>query len=313
MKRITTWVSQAGMRGVGSCVLSCCVFVSVCVSARAAGVADEAMPLPSIEVSGLKVGASALYDDNVNHSDSDILSDESLSVSLDDSVILPLTAWMRLVLSGGVQFEHFDHWVGLSHADLAAGAQFQYRPAASFYAPILQFGVSARALGYQDSLRSGGASIANLTALEALTDQITASLGAEHEERRAENSTFDGHGDSVRIHLDDSLSSTLTLYGGLAKRYGDAVTSSFRDPDNRAIALALAPDPAFGSTDRIAYRFKASSIIGTVGMNYALAAHQSLDLSWQKVTLFPVRLPSASATQAKYVDNQVVLSYLVQF
>jgi hypothetical protein len=301
------------MRSLGLCVLCCCVCLGVSFSARAADAADEVMPLPSIEVSGLKLGASALYDDNVTRSDSDILSDESLSVSLDDSVILPLTAWMRVVLTGGVQFEHFNHWVGLSHADLDAGAQLQYRPAPSFYAPIIQFGVSARALGYQDSLRSGGEYIANLTAFEALTDQITASLGAEHEERRAENSTFDGHGDRVQIHVDDSLSSTLTLYAGLARRYGDAVTSSFRDPDNRAIALAFAPDPAFGSTDRIAYRFKASSIVGTLGMNYALAGHQSLDLSWQKVSLFPVRLPSPSSTQAKYVDNQVVLSYLVQF
>ncbi len=276
---------------------------------------DESHPvtLPPSET-GWVVSAYSVYDDNVTRTDSDVLSDESLGLTASDGLSLPLSPYVRVLIEGSAGLERFDHWVGLGHLDLGARAELQYRPSAAFYAPTFSLSAHITGLDYETRIRSGERSVAELSVIQPVTDQVTAFAAVSHEERRAENSTFDGHTDGARLHLDDALSDVTTLYAGVEHRYGDAVSTSFPDPDNRALSLSRTPDPAFGDTGRITYRIKGATNFATLGLNRALGEFQSIDLSWRKAVLKPARaLTYFGATEAKYTDNQVTLSYLVRF
>ena len=284
------------------------------VPCLAFGYDDQHPETLPVSQTGLTATLSTLYDDNVTRTDADILTDESVRLSVGDGLVVPLSPYLQSVFDAEASDEQFLHWRGLSHADLSASAQLQFRPSAAFYAPTL--GVSERLTGssYQTSVRSGFRSVTDLSLSEAITDRMTLFGAIEHEERRADNPTFNGHDDSARVHLDYQLSPVWTLYAGGEHRYGDAVSTSFPDPDDRSLSLARTPDPAFGSTGRITYRLKAVTIFSTLGINFALATHQSIDFSWRRATLSPARaLTYFGATEAKYVDNQLNLSYLAQF
>lgn len=281
---------------------------------RAEGYDDKhPVTLPASET-GIVVSAFAVYDDNVTHTDSNILSDQSYGLSVTDGLAVPFTPYLRLLLDATASLERYDQWVGLSHADLGGRAALQYRPSASFYAPTVALSGRITGLDYETSLRSGQRTVAELSVLQPITDQVSLYGAVSHEERRAENSTFDGHSDAARLHIDDALSEDTTAYLALEHRYGDALSTSMPDPNNRALALARTPDPAFGATGRITYRLKGATNFATIGVNRAIAARQSIDFSWRQATLKPARsLGYFGATEAKYTDNQVALSYLVQF
>jgi hypothetical protein len=302
-------------RGAAICKTALFLCCAVAVTSLRAEGYDEHHPFTlAPSETGLVVSAFAIYDDNVTRTDSDILSDKSLGLSVSDGLAVPFTPYLRALLDTAASVEHFGQWVGLSHADLSGRAQLQFRPSAAFYAPT--FAVSARITGlaYDTSLRSGQRTVADFSVLEPVTDRVFAFVAVTHEERRAENSTFDGRSDGVRLHLDDALDDKSTLYIALEHRYGDAVTTSLPDPDNRYLALARTPDPAFGDTGRITYRIKGATNFMTMGLNRVIGAGQSLDLSWRKAALKPARaLDYYGATEAKYTDNQIALTYLVQF
>ena len=267
-----------------------------------------------VNETGLTGSASLLYDSNVTRTDADGLSDESLQLAVGDGLVVPLTPYLQSVFSATGSLEQFDHWVGLSHADVAGDASIQYRPSAAFYAPTLTLSQKLSGSAYRVGLRSGFSSATSLSVSEALNDRFTAFLAITHAERRAENSAFDGHFDGARVHLDYQASAATTLYATLEHRYGDSTTSSSPDPDDKALALARTPDAAFGDTGRISYRFKASSELATIGINHSLSAERSIDFSWRRATVEPARaLGYFGATQAKYVDDQFSVSLLVRF
>ncbi len=280
---------------------------------HAAGYDDQVPFTLPPSSTGVLVSASLLHDDNVTRTDSDQLSDESVSLELSDGLIVPFNPYLRAILRGTLALERFDHWQGLSHADLSGSAALQYRPSAVFYAPTFEASVRVRGSDYQSSGRTGATTLTEFSVTQALTDKITAYGALTDQQRRAEAAPFAGHSDGARVHLDYALSQPLTLYASLGHRYGDFFSSSFKDPDQLAIASAHAPDTAFGATARIAYRYKGAADIGAIGANYALSEHQSLDLSFQKVSLRPAKIPYAGYLQATYVDQQLSLSYLVQF
>ena len=67
-------------------------------------------------------------------------------------------------------------------------------------------------------------------------------------------------------------------------------------------------------TGRISYRFKACTELATVGINHSLGEQRSIDFSWRRATVKPARaLGYFGATQAKYLDDQISLSYLMRF
>jgi hypothetical protein len=267
-----------------------------------------------VSETGLAISSSLLYDSNVTRTDSNSLSDESLELGVGDGLVVPLTPYLETVLLAHGSLEQFDHWVGLSHVDLAGDARIEYRPSAAFYAPTLA--LSERLLGsaYRAGIRSGYSSVTSISVSEAINDRFSAFVALSHSERRADSSTFDGHFDGARVHLDYQASPSTTLYSTLEHRYGDSTTSSFPDPDDRELALARTPDTAFGATGRIAYRFKATSELATLGLNHSFNEKQAIDFSWRRVSVKPARaLGYFGATQAKYVDDQVSLSLLFRF
>jgi hypothetical protein len=286
-----------------------------CVTPLSAWCYDDQHPetLPVSET-GPSGSASVLYDSNVTRTDSDGLSDESLQLSVGDGLVVPLTPYLETVFSATGSLEQFDHWVGLSHADMSGDARIEYRPSAAFYAPTLALSEKLSGSAYRVGLRSGFGSVTSISISEALNDRFSAFVALSHSERRAENSTFDGRFDAARVHLDYQASAATTLYSTLEHRYGDSTTTSFPDPDNKALALARTPDAAFGDTGRISYRFKASTQLATIGINHSLSEQRSIDFSWRRATVKPARaLGYFGATQAKYVDDQISLSYLIRF
>ncbi len=267
-----------------------------------------------VSETGVTVSTSLLYDSNVTRTDADVLSDESLQLGVGDGLVVPLTPYVQTVFAANASLEQFDHWVGLSHADAAGDARIEYRPSAAFYAPTLAVSERLSGSAYHVGLRSGYSGLTSISLSEALNDRFTAFVALSHGERRAENSTFDGRFDAARVHLDYQASAATTLYGTLEHRYGDSTTSSFPDPDNRALALARTPDAAFGDTGRITYRFKATTELATIGANHSLGERCALDFSWRRATVKPARaLGYFGATEAKYVDDQFSVALLLRF
>ena len=71
---------------------------------------------------------------------------------------------------------------------------------------------------------------------------------------------------------------------------------------------------SFPGKQLYAYRYEASTWVGTVGCNLALGARESIDISWRRAQATPSVRPAFDVQGSlRYVDNQYSLFWLKAF
>ena len=147
-----------------------------------------------------------------------------------------------------------------------------------------------------------------------------------YNDRSAKSDVFSGHDVSARINLDFGLRNADTLYLGAEYRRGDSFSTGFASAQSAAIAKAIAPDDAFGSDPRFAYRFDAETALFTLGYNIPLGPRDGLDFSWRYIYSSPTTrgtfsLPAGfygaggtiTVGKLHYIVNQISATYLMRF
>lgn len=295
---------------------------------RLAGALLVAASLPSAPALGaplgLRLDAGYRFSNNVTRAPdntADVLSDQSLGLGIDKNFLLPLTERTRLIVNGFVGGEKFLDFDGLSNLNYGVQGTWQFRPSGEYGAPTYALFVRIAGDQFQSSLRDGYRASAGVSVRKPLTDRIQVSAAAAYNWRNATSAVFDQRDGSLRLNLDYALFGRSTLYFGGEYRRGDTVSTTRPSLALASIAKAQETDDAFDDgVVRTAYRFTATTLIGTVGYNLAFGASQSLDLSYRYVRSTPTDTISGAYGGAwygvqtpRYVDHQVALSYLVRF
>ncbi len=262
---------------------------------------------------GINVDADYMYDRNVSRGrdSAEKLSDQSYTLELNKSWIIPLTEHTRtvLALSGGA--EKFHSYEGLSRLYGGALGEFQYRTSGSFSAPT--YALFARVTGeqFESYLRDGFHYAVGLSVSKPVTDRISLFGAVTHNERNGESAVFTGRDNSVRINVDYAATATSTIYLTGESRRGDAVSSGFSSLASLDIAKVFARDDAFND-QMFAYRFEAKTAVATLGYNLPFGPRDALDFSWRHVQSTSVE-SSIVYGKSHYYTDQLSLSYLLRF
>lgn len=272
-------------------------------------------PVFAASVLGIQTEAAVSADDNVTRAKGDDrLSDQSLLINASKTFKLSLSRNLRLLASGVVGGEKFNHHDGLSR--YFAGLQFtyQYRPSGAFDAPT--FGCFFRSFReeYESDLRDGYRHAFGCTVQKPITDRIGVSVALIHNERDGKSRVFDTEDNAARVNLDYSLPPKWgTLYLGAEYHRGDVVSTARPALEFVDIADAIVRDDAFAG-GRSAYRFEAGTVLTTLGYNLRLGRRQSLDFAWRRAESKSKSKPTfPGAGSVRYVDNQISLAYLLKF
>lgn len=266
----------------------------------------------------VRVEAGIMWDDNVTRAREtvDKLSDHIYLLGVSKSTILPITDYTRFILRGFADGEKPYRYDGLDRISGGAYGELQHRPSEDFGAPT--FGLFARLLAedYHSELRGGYRYSFGVNTRAAVTDRIEAFGALARNIRNAEHAVFDVRDYSARLNLDYSLGRSGTLYLGGEYRRGDTVSNAPFTLQNADIAESFVPDDAFGRGNLFAYRFKAKTLIWTLGYNLPLGPRDSIDLSWRRAESKPTSSGSGiygSVGDARYIVNQLSLVYLMRF
>jgi len=273
------------------------------------------------EFKGYGAEASWTSDSDVNRAPSgDMLHDRILAVRVNASGAVPVSVHTRFVLQGFVGTQKFGKFTGLSSNTVGAQGDFSYRPSGEYGAPTYGAFVRLAQEAYESNLRDGYRNAYGLTVLKPATDRIVLSGAITLNTTDGKSTVFDTRNVSLRGNADWSLGRWDTVYLGADYRKGDSVSSVCRTCDLRltsgliSTASAVTQDDAFNDNVRDAYRFKANTLIATLGYNHAFGEKQSVDVSWRRVQsqgLNPVS--PATSSDISYSLNQFSIAYLARF
>jgi uncharacterized protein YhjY with autotransporter beta-barrel domain len=277
---------------------------------------DKAFELPSITsnpFANIQTDFDYVYDDNVARS-TERLADQSWSLNFSRFFFRNLNDNVRVTIDPTAGFEKFENYVGLSHADLGAKAQLQYRAEGDFGTPT--YSLFARVTGseYESAYRSGERYSAGGSVLVPLTDRINVFGEVGAEQRHGGSAVWDDTVGYGRASIDYALTPRSSLYAGAEYRAGQLVSSGLATLANLDTAQVYVADPAYPGLGRVAYRVRATAGLFNLGVNTALSPSSSLDLSWRIVVSSPDHQPDyLDAPSIRYIDHQWTLVYLVRF
>jgi hypothetical protein len=262
-----------------------------------------------------RIDAGYTHDDNVSRADRsrDRLSDQIYSLKLSTSLNVPLGSNTRLRLDGFLGGEKFNTYTDLGRVSGGGQAEFQYRSSGNFGAPI--FGVFARASAerFQSDLRDGFRYSSGITLRQPLTDRINLFGSLAYNVRQAREKTFDSRDASALLNLDYAAIANSTLYLTAEYRRGDMVSSGPPSLESIDLATAVVEDDVFDRQGFLDYRFKARTLLTTVGYNLPFGPSHSADLSWRRAESDPTDSLSFAGRKPRYVDNQISIVYLMRF
>jgi hypothetical protein len=181
----------------------------------------------------------------------------------------------------------YDEYSGLDRVAVGASISLQRKAGLGLTAP--RFGLQAAWLAedYSEPVRDGDTLLVSLSAGKRFDERLAASLVAAYD-RRAQRDGFPSvpgipgrpfslQGRSLAAEASYALGESALVFGALALRHGDVVSSTRRNFAIFRASTDIAPDPAFGP-DFIAYRLTgARTRTWSLGLSWALGARASLN------------------------------------
>lgn len=216
------------------------------------------------------------YDSNVSRAGSGyVYSDSILSASIGGDRTRALNKRNQLVYRYNLLADRYSTFDKLSRVAADFSVNWRYRVSGAFSAPT--YGVIARLTGesYGSTLRSGTVLELGGSVQKPLTDRITLTGIIEMRQRDANSNVFDTSNTSARLNVDYLLGQRSTLYLTYNRITGDMVLSA---PSGYSGYKVWRSDDAFYG-GWWAYRFDATTDVGTLGFNYAFNEKNALDVS----------------------------------
>lgn len=241
---------------------------------------------------------TAAHDSNISRAERerDIISDQSLLLNAGVLATLEPTFGTALTLRA---FGEAEAWIDTDTLDRAsAGGQAigRWAPGRGFRAPVLQLTLTGQVDDYDVRQRDSLVYSAQLAASQRANDRIRLNYGVEATERRSEGTVFDGTQGRAFVTADFRLDRRWAAYAGYSHVRGDTFSTAqiaFCNgaPANDIFGLisaseAIEADEAFNQAwcgNWIAYRLKAQSHVGTLGLNRSFGHSLSADVSVQGV------------------------------
>jgi hypothetical protein len=184
-----------------------------------------------------------------------------------------------------LQAQDYFRFNRLSNAKGSGMLRLVYRPGPGFYVPELSAWGSAGYWRFGSYIRTSDEYRYGLGLAENITTRIDLRLSLTGSRRISNTRVFTLHGDSAGLNFDWQVLDPLALYGGVLFHYGQVVSSG--SPDGKIIRVAevIEPDDAFGgfATDQFAYRLRAHTRIGSLGLNYQFDPSWTVDAQTQYI------------------------------
>ncbi len=261
------------------------------------------------------VEAGVMRDNNATRSASGTprMGDTVNFVGLTTSMARPLTPHSRLWFTGAAGMEHYRRFDGLSRLHASAEVEYQYRASSRFDEPTFGAFVKFTAEEFDSDMRDGYRVSAGVSARQTLNDRISYTLALSHNTRRASDRVFSGSENALRGNVDVLLTNRAVLYLGAEYRRGDIVSTGWPAGPGMSPSDVFWWDDAFMAQGLVSYRLRGSSVLLTVGLNYALAPRQSIDISWRQIRTRAADSWRYVASDLTYTTGQFAVVYLYRF
>jgi hypothetical protein len=247
-----------------------------------------AFPLAGVAQLAVDAELARVYDDNLSRAqrESDVQRDRAwrARAALGRGFAIGETdATLRAELLG----ERYDRFSGLDVAALGIGALLQRKLGLGLTAPRVELQASYHAEEHSERVRDGTRASLSVSLGKRFDERLAVSLRAAYDRREQRQDfgvvpgipgrPFSLQGRSLAAEGSWALGERALLYGALALRHGDVVSSTRRNFEIFRASADIAPDPAFGP-DFIAYRLTgARTRSWSVGLSWALGRHASVD------------------------------------
>ena len=265
--------------------------------------------------SDMQGSVSVLHDDNVTRTmDSQKpQSDQSLSISISQPFVLPMSTHTRTILTGALDIAKYLDIDLLSYVSGRLQGEYQYRSSAEFGTPTYSLFAKAALVDYQSQNRDGMEYSVGLSMRKTITDRIRGYAAVFHHERDAYHTVFQNAYDGFLINLDYDVGSTGTLYLGGEYRDGDMAISYPVEWTWYTLSPADATiDDTFSGWS---YRVTGSTQILKAGFNMPISQSSSMDVAWNMAesnATYWTDLGKGSTT-GSYTTNQYSVAYMLRF
>lgn len=236
--------------------------------------------------------ASLIYDDNIGRSqhDVDIEEDYLLSGVGDISYTWGFSELKALTLVGTVGAEKFQDFTGLSNNRAGVTLDYRFQTRIGFTAPQYSIFVRHDQVDSETDIRDAGINELGFRATKRLTDIITATVGVNLSESKAEGRAFDLERTRYFVNADYRINNRWSAYVTLNYIDGDVfstatpnidILNAATDGGRNLLDAPIEPDNAFGgiANNKLVYRLDAKTTIVRLGGNYGIDQKNAIDFS----------------------------------
>ena len=262
--------------------------------------------------------AAVLHDSNLPRavSQSDIVGDTALNVSLTAGQVFAPGDRDAFTLSGDLRASQFDRFHGMNSFALGGTGAWARKFGLGPFVPWSKVSASLAAERYGESIRDGVRSNVTLRAGQRVSGALELSGGGSFERYKADEvvqvvpglsgDAFSLLGRSVFARADYSPDERWTVTAAASLRWGDVTASTRRDPEIFAYSSAVTPDPVFGP-DYIAYKLTGTKTWDFLaGLSRALGEYSSLNFAVARAITY-------AAAELEYRSTRINASILFAY
>jgi hypothetical protein len=236
--------------------------------------------------------AAVSHDDNVGNArnSASIVQDSSAGATVSLLQLIQLGENYSIAAGGNLSGRVYEHLSGLNDASLEGVLSLKRKWGLGAFAPWARVGISLGRAHYADDYRSATVYRASLEVGKRIDERFSMWANYGFERRRATPVEFYGEsedvfsqsGRSLKVGMQYSLSTRLSLSLGSLWRQGDVVSTTAPGTDLYANYKAWASDPTFG-VGAYAYRLDGTTYGARLGVEYSLSAHNLIGGGFQRL------------------------------
>ena len=236
--------------------------------------------------------AALRHDNNVGNARSyvSVVEDSSAAATVSLLQLLQIGENYSFAAGGNLSGQVYEHLSGLNDASLEGVLSLKRKWGLGAFAPWARIGISLGRAEYADDYRNATVYRASLEVGKRVDERFSMWANYGLERRRATPVEFYGQsedvfsqsGRSLKVGMQYSLSTRLSLSLGSLWRQGDVVSTTAPGTDLYANYKAWGPDPTFG-VGAYAYRLDGTTYGARLGVEYSLSAHGSIGGGFQRL------------------------------
>jgi FimV-like protein len=222
-------------------------------------------------------------DDNLRlaQEDEDIRADRSLSATVRARGGTSLDKFSILNYGASGTYNKFDAFDTLDNYEVEANVRYRFALTSSFTSPIYSLGARIGGREFDTEMRDATFVVLSADLNKWITNTINMTTGVGLNAQESKSEVFDTSEARIFINFDTNFSKTDLVYTTFTYITGDTVASATPSLDIINVADAIEADDAFGgiAANQFAYRFKADTVVLTLGYNRIFTPDLSLDVS----------------------------------